>query len=40
MKLFRRGAVPGRLDPTAAGGHGMVWTYVTLADLERHQQRP
>jgi phosphoesterase RecJ-like protein len=40
VKLF--GEVLGRaaLDPTAAGGHGMVWTYATLADLERHQQRP
>jgi phosphoesterase RecJ-like protein len=40
IKLF--GEVLGRaaLDPTAAGGHGMVWTYATLADLERHQQRP
>jgi phosphoesterase RecJ-like protein len=40
MKLF--GEVLGRaaLDPTAAGGHGMVWTYATLDDLARHQQRP
>ena len=40
MKMF--GEVLGRaaLDPTAAGGHGMVWTYATLDDLERHQQRP
>jgi phosphoesterase RecJ-like protein len=40
MKLF--GEVLGRaeLDPTAAGGHGMVWTYVTLDDLQRHGQRP
>jgi bifunctional oligoribonuclease and PAP phosphatase NrnA len=36
------GEVLGRaaLDPTAAGGRGMVWTYATLADLERHGQRP
>jgi phosphoesterase RecJ-like protein len=36
------GEVLGRaaLDPAAAGGHGMVWTYATLADLERHGQRP
>lgn len=36
------GEVLGRaaLDPTAAGGHGMVWTYATTDDLERHQQRP
>jgi phosphoesterase RecJ-like protein len=40
MKLF--GEVVGRaaLDPAAAGGYGMVWTYATLDDLERHQQRP
>jgi bifunctional oligoribonuclease and PAP phosphatase NrnA len=40
MKLF--GEVLGRaaLDPTAAAGHGMVWTWATLADLERYQQRP
>jgi bifunctional oligoribonuclease and PAP phosphatase NrnA len=40
MKMF--GEVLGRaaLDPTAAGGHGMVWTYATLEDLKRHQQRP
>ena len=40
MKLF--GEVLGRaaLDPTAAGGHGMVWTWATLDDLERYQQRP
>ena len=23
-----------------AGGHGMVWTYVTQDDLRRHGQRP
>jgi phosphoesterase RecJ-like protein len=36
------GEVLGRaaLDPTAAGGRGMVWTYATLADLERYGQRP
>jgi phosphoesterase RecJ-like protein len=40
MKLF--GEVLGRaaLDPTAAGGHGMVWTWATLDDLRRHGQRP
>jgi phosphoesterase RecJ-like protein len=40
MKLV--GEVLGRaaLDPTAAGGRGMVWTYATRADLERHGQRP
>jgi phosphoesterase RecJ-like protein len=40
MKLA--GEVLGRavLDPAAAGGHGMVWTYATQDDLARHQQRP
>ena len=40
MKLF--GEVLGRaqLEPAAAGGHGMVWTYATLDDLVRHGQRP
>lgn len=40
MKLT--GEVLGRavLDPGAAGGRGMVWTYATLADLDRHQQPP
>ena len=40
MKLA--GEVLGRaaLDPTAAGGKGMVWTYATLDDLKRHGQRP
>lgn len=27
-------------DPTAAGGRGLVWTYATLDDLARHDQRP
>ncbi|MFC4067951.1 DHH family phosphoesterase [Actinoplanes subglobosus] len=40
MKLT--GEVIGRavLEPAAAGGRGMVWTYATLADLERHGQPP
>ncbi|MDI6097569.1 bifunctional oligoribonuclease/PAP phosphatase NrnA [Actinoplanes sp. NEAU-A12] len=40
MKLT--GEVIGRavLEPSAAGGRGMVWTYATLADLERHAQPP
>ncbi|WP_423791080.1 DHH family phosphoesterase [Micromonospora cathayae] len=28
------------LEPTAAGGHGFVWTYATLDDLARHDQQP
>jgi phosphoesterase RecJ-like protein len=36
------GEVLGRasLDPAAAGGRGMVWTWATQDDLERHGQRP
>jgi phosphoesterase RecJ-like protein len=29
-----------QLEPEAAGGRGLVWTYATLADLDRHGQRP
>jgi phosphoesterase RecJ-like protein len=29
-----------QLEPAVAGGRGLVWTYATLADLERHDQRP
>jgi phosphoesterase RecJ-like protein len=28
------------LEPEAAGGRGMVWTYATLDDLARYDQRP
>ncbi|BCJ42391.1 hypothetical protein GCM10010168_08670 [Actinoplanes ianthinogenes] len=40
MKLA--GEVLGRavLEPAAAGGLGLVWTYATLADLDRHEQPP
>jgi phosphoesterase RecJ-like protein len=36
------GEVLGRacLDSTAAGGRGLVWTYATRADLEKHGQKP
>jgi len=27
------------LEPTAARGRGLIWSYATLADLERHGQR-
>jgi len=40
MKLFAEVVARAALDPTAAGGHGMVWTYATLDDLRRHGQRP
>jgi phosphoesterase RecJ-like protein len=29
-----------QLEPAAAGGRGLVWTYATLEDLARHDQRP
>ncbi|MEV4122218.1 bifunctional oligoribonuclease/PAP phosphatase NrnA [Micromonospora sp. NPDC049645] len=29
-----------RLEPAAAGGRGLVWTFATLDDLARHDQRP
>lgn len=40
VRLF--GEVLGRaqLEPTAAGGRGLVWTFATLDDLARHDQRP
>ncbi|MEU7804320.1 bifunctional oligoribonuclease/PAP phosphatase NrnA [Micromonospora arborensis] len=40
VRLF--GEVLGRaqLDPAAAGGRGLVWTFATLDDLARHDQRP
>ena len=40
MKLFAEVLARACLDLTAAGGHGMVWTYATLDDLRRHEQRP
>jgi phosphoesterase RecJ-like protein len=40
VRLF--GEVLGRasLEPAEAGGLGLVWTYATLADLDRYEQRP
>ncbi|MGW5561346.1 DHH family phosphoesterase [Micromonospora sp. NPDC003944] len=40
VRLF--GEVMGRaeLEPAAAGGRGLVWTFATLDDLARHDQRP
>ncbi|TDC70830.1 bifunctional oligoribonuclease/PAP phosphatase NrnA [Micromonospora sp. KC606] len=40
VRLF--GEVLGRavLDCPAAAGHGLVWTYATMDDLVRHDQRP
>jgi phosphoesterase RecJ-like protein len=36
------GEVLGRaaLEPDAAAGRGLIWSYATLADLDRHQVRP
>jgi phosphoesterase RecJ-like protein len=40
VRLF--GEVLGRtqLEPSAAGGLGLAWTYATLDDLRRYDQRP
>ncbi|MFI5931210.1 bifunctional oligoribonuclease/PAP phosphatase NrnA [Actinoplanes sp. NPDC051494] len=40
MKLFADVLARAELEPGAAGGLGMVWTYATLDDLARHGQRP
>jgi len=40
MKLSAEVLGRAQLDPTAAAGRGMVWTYATLEDLARHGQRP
>jgi bifunctional oligoribonuclease and PAP phosphatase NrnA len=39
MKLFGDVLARATLEPGAAGGRGLVWSYATLADLERHGQR-
>ncbi|WP_320065307.1 bifunctional oligoribonuclease/PAP phosphatase NrnA [Micromonospora sp. RTGN7] len=40
VRLFGEVLCRARLEPAAAGGHGLVWTYATLDDLARHEQRP
>lgn len=40
VRLFGDVLARTELDPTAAGGRGLVWTYATLEDLARHGQRP
>jgi phosphoesterase RecJ-like protein len=40
MKLFGEVLARAALDPTAADGHGLVWTYATQEDLRKYQQRP
>ena len=39
VRLFAEVLGRAELDPAAAGGHGLVWTYATLADLARYGQR-
>jgi bifunctional oligoribonuclease and PAP phosphatase NrnA len=39
MKLFGDVLARATLEPAAAGGRGLVWTYASEADLERHGQR-
>ncbi|GIJ77082.1 phosphoesterase RecJ domain-containing protein [Micromonospora phaseoli] len=40
VRLFGEVLGRARLEPEAAGGQGLVWTYATLDDLARHDQRP
>lgn len=40
VRLFGEVLGRARLEPAAAGGHGLVWTYATQDDLARHDQRP
>lgn len=40
VRLFGDVLRRAQLDAGAAGGLGLVWTYATLADLERHGQPP
>lgn len=39
MKLYGEVLARSTLEPAAAGGLGFVWSYATLADLDRHDQR-
>ncbi len=38
MKLYGDVLARATLDPAAAAGQGLVWSYATLADLARHGQ--
>jgi bifunctional oligoribonuclease and PAP phosphatase NrnA len=40
VRLYGDVLTRAQLDPDAAGGRGLVWTYATLEDLARHGQRP
>ncbi|MFI7429327.1 bifunctional oligoribonuclease/PAP phosphatase NrnA [Micromonospora sp. NPDC049836] len=38
VRLFGEVLLRARLEPAAAAGRGLVWTYATRADLARHDQ--
>ncbi|MCI4064824.1 bifunctional oligoribonuclease/PAP phosphatase NrnA [Micromonospora sp. R77] len=40
VRLFGEVLGRARLEPAAAAGRGLVWTYATLDDLARHEQPP
>jgi bifunctional oligoribonuclease and PAP phosphatase NrnA len=40
VRLYGEVLTRAQLEPAAAGGRGLVWTYATLDDLARHDQRP
>jgi phosphoesterase RecJ-like protein len=40
VKLYGEVLGRARLEPAAAKGEGLVWTYATLDDLARYHQRP
>jgi phosphoesterase RecJ-like protein len=40
VRLYGDVLTRARLEPEAAGGHGLVWTYATLDDLVRYDQKP
>jgi phosphoesterase RecJ-like protein len=40
IKLYGEVLGRARLEPAAAGGVGLVWTYATQEDLRRHDQQP
>ncbi|WP_179806286.1 DHH family phosphoesterase [Micromonospora purpureochromogenes] len=40
VRLFGEVLGRARLEPAAAAGNGLVWTYATQDDLARHDQRP
>ncbi|MEV0212212.1 bifunctional oligoribonuclease/PAP phosphatase NrnA [Micromonospora sp. NPDC050695] len=40
VRLFGEVLGRARLEPAAVGGRGLVWTFATLDDLARHDQRP